>query len=76
MNDVVDEKNVRLCKGCGKKIFFATTDEGKKIPLDVAAPVYFLWKGGRIVRDRSSFVTHFATCSTASDFSGSRKKSG
>ncbi len=65
------------CKGCGKEIVWGVTEEGKKIPLDPSAPVYYVsddqvLSGGfmsyKIERERSSMVSHFKTCPKASDF--------
>ena len=67
-----------LCRGCGKKILWGRTAEGKNIPLDALSPVYRLGEvtkddQGRdvqmIVRDREAFVSHFCTCPKASQFS-------
>ncbi len=71
------------CKGCGKEIIWAKNENGKMIPLDPRAPVYSIVKDDgdafRCVRvdgdsDFIDYVTHFATCPKASDFSGSKKK--
>ena len=63
------------CKGCGKEITWGTTVDGKIIPLDVSAPVYAASPDGpTVVRSYIAWVSHFATCSRANDFSGSRKK--
>lgn len=35
-----DPANVGKCRGCGKTIIWGETAEGKRIPLDFAAPVY------------------------------------
>lgn len=78
------------CRGCGKAIVFATVLRPSgvtvKVPLDVSAPVYRVtgWAldegeeapGTPVTIERSgdAFVSHFATCPKASDFSGGRKK--
>lgn len=65
------------CKGCGKKIVWGVTDEGKKIPLDPSAPVYYVsdetvdsdfGPTPKIERERQHMVSHFKTCPKASDF--------
>ena len=62
------------CKGCGRKMLWGKTVEGKSIPLDASAPVYRLDKvKGTVERSQEFFVSHFSTCPRASDFSGSRK---
>lgn len=72
------------CKGCGKRIEWAETIDGKTVPLDPAPPVYEVYKqakdGSLTVRlvplsdgprkIRTHMVSHFATCPKASDFSG------
>lgn len=68
-----------LCRGCGKRIFWGVTDDGKKVPLDPTPPTYYLGdliSGGtfKIMRSDTCYVSHFATCSHANEFSGSRKK--
>lgn len=75
------------CKGCGRPIFFASVG-GKIVPLDVRAPVYFLAAStGEAVRVNTTagvkegqevrpghYVTHFATCPKANEFTGKGKK--
>lgn len=76
------------CNGCGKPIVWATTAEGKRIPLDPRPAVYRVvedpqrpknYSATRIEevssegRPMGAMVTHFATCPKAGDFSGSRK---
>jgi hypothetical protein len=59
---------------------FAETMDKKKIPLDIRAPVYRVVTedadGTPLIVERAiaSFVTHFATCPKASDFSGGKAK--
>ncbi len=75
------------CKGCGKRIIWGITPEGKKIPLDPGAAVYTISRepGPTMAfieplyaRDsdgekvRDHMVTHFATCSKANDFGKGR----
>lgn len=59
---------------------FVTTNDGKTVPLDPAPPVYhrihdpesgtaFWWRE----QHDSAFVSHFATCPKANDFSGRRR---
>lgn len=67
------------CKGCGKKIIFGQTESGKVVPLDPAPPVFEVWQKAPdgttfVKRNLSAFVSHFATCPRANDFSGSKKK--
>ena len=71
---------VSECRGCKKKIVWAETQDGKKIPLDPSPPVYMLmrfkdqndkWvyrcdKGGTV------FVSHWATCPEAYKAEGER----
>ena len=72
------------CKGCGKEILWATTKEGKRIPLDATAPVYmrvqadpsmgFQLQDPVAERVHVAYVSHFATCPKANQFSASRRK--
>ena len=68
------------CKGCGKKVIFAVDTEGKTQILDAIAPVFYAYvnSSGKndCVRDEQAFVTHFATCPAANQFSKSAKKKG
>lgn len=69
------------CKGCGKKIAYAriTKADGQPgvIPLDVSAPCYtmIMDETGQMVgtREHMAFVSHFATCAKANDFSKGTK---
>lgn len=70
-----------VCKGCGKEIIWGVTADGKRIPLDKTAPVYvqdhsFESADGEPVvrRPGTAWVSHFATCPKANDFSAVRKK--
>lgn len=75
------------CKGCGKPIVWAKDEKGQAIPLDPRAPVYDVIEvreGVTCVRSKpgqnvmghnlASMVSHFATCSKAAQFSGSKRK--
>lgn len=73
----VVEPGQRRCRGCNKTLLFAPTSEGKIIPLDLAPPVYKLETDmtGVVVAVRvDAYVTHFATCVKANDFSRGRTK--
>jgi hypothetical protein len=64
------------CRGCGKRILWGVTPEGRKIPLDPSAPVYSVVHiNGRdeCVRTTLHMVSHFVTCPKANDFSASKK---
>jgi hypothetical protein len=67
------------CRGCGKPMVFAEMMDKKKIPLDPRAPVYRIVTADAdgtpliVERDREVYVTHFATCPKASEFSGGKK---
>jgi hypothetical protein len=67
----------RKCKGCGAALWFVLTNEGKIIPLDIKSPVYEVEEDmtgeKRATRRGTAYVTHFATCSKANDFSGSKR---
>lgn len=64
------------CKGCGKEVIFAVDENGKTQVLDKSAPVYVEngvghMRGPGVQRENRGYVTHFATCSKANDFSAS-----
>ena len=65
------------CRGCGKPMIWAEDNEGKNIPLDPKPPVYELMGENRgkslVRRHRQAFVSHFATCPDAAQFSKGRK---
>lgn len=69
--------------GCGREIAFGLTPDGKRIPLDLTAPVYCVgpWdetaQAFRVERASIGYrVSHFATCAKASNFSRGAKPSG
>lgn len=68
------------CRGCGKKIIWAVTVDGKKIPLDPTPPTYGaaddseIHTDGQFIGRSRAMVSHFATCPKANDFSGSKKQ--
>lgn len=62
----------RRCRACGKLLIFAVTDAGMRVPLDTVAPTFSVQQeGDRSLRAARSetFVSHFATCPAATDFS-------
>lgn len=76
------------CRGCGKPMIWGISKNGKmRIPLDPKAPVYYVLgnynvgengegadiKATIVERAQGYFVTHFATCPNANDFSRSKK---
>jgi hypothetical protein len=65
------------CRGCGKPVLFASTTEGRSIPLDLVAPVYAMIdsSNGRIRARRSTahLVSHFATCPMVGRFNPLRR---
>lgn len=70
------------CKGCGKPVLFVKDEKGTTQVLDARAPI-FHFNGGDIDgtftvhRLSSAWVSHFATCPNASEFSkGKRAASG
>jgi hypothetical protein len=75
---------VSACRGCGREIVWVLTQDGKKIPLD-RRPVIYRHVGndshGTPIVDRVEplpfhAVSHFATCSKANEFSGSKRTQG
>lgn len=69
------------CKGCERPILYAKDTDGKTQVLDPSAPVYEIWgddnkaQGSKLVkRDRHAYVTHFATCPDATEFSKSHRE--
>ena len=66
----------RRCRGCNKTLLFAKTSEGKIIPLDLSAPVYKLetdMTGVMVAVRVDAYVTHFASCPKADEFSKGKK---
>jgi hypothetical protein len=71
------------CKGCGKPIVFvaAVGVEGKRglHPLDPRPPVYVItvWDQDgtptEAIRMNTAYVSHFATCPKAGQFSGAKR---
>jgi len=69
--------SMQPCKGCGKQVLWAETVNGKKIPIDMAAPVYRIgFKGALTVAEKieSAGVSHFTTCKKANEFSASARR--
>jgi hypothetical protein len=68
---------VRSCRGCSRQIHLLSTAEGSVIPLDLASPVYEItvdFAGQRVARKiENAYVTHFASCPKANDFSKSKR---
>jgi hypothetical protein len=68
----------RACKGCGCPLIFVTGPNGKIIPLDERAQVYRLGKDlmGEPVAEvvAGAYVTHYASCPKASDFSKGKRR--
>lgn len=69
------------CKGCGAEIIWAKNENNKMIPLDAKAPVYVLTieeniRDANCQRSRNprAYVTHFATCPKANEFSGNKPR--
>ena len=71
------------CRGedCTTEIIFGKDEvTGKTIPLDTRAPVYRITQSNpasgvvTVERVADCFVSHFATCVNAPQFSASRKK--
>ena len=71
------------CNGCGARIVWGVTENGKRIPLDPRPAVYILTdhvmntplrNTEPIARIGDAMVSHFITCPHASDFSKGRKK--
>lgn len=66
------------CKGCGKPVVFAVDTEGTTQCLDPGPPVYG-HLGDRpdgtplVRRILGGWVSHFATCPNANDFSKEKK---
>lgn len=69
-----DAGNLRSgeCRACGARISWGVTVDGKRIPLDTRPPVYSV-KDGVLIRVDHTFVSHFATCPNANEFSASRR---
>jgi hypothetical protein len=59
------------CRSCGAPIFYATTPDGRKMPLDAQPQKRFVTRPSRDVRDEidcklvETYTTHFATCPNA-----------
>lgn len=67
------------CKDCGKKVIFAKDTEGKTQILDPVPPIFGALSADpdgtpRVRRILGGYVSHFATCSHANEFSASKKE--
>lgn len=75
------------CRGCGKPIVWAVSQMGKKLPLErIKTPIYRI--GGDVfdpkglatkldpVMTGPLYISHFATCPQASQFSKPKKPKG
>jgi hypothetical protein len=65
------------CRGCNRKLIWAKTQSEKGngvVPLDAVAPVYVRLADGTFQKSMEAYVSHFATCPNASEFSGSKKE--
>lgn len=65
--------DIHRCRGCGRMVMFLKDEHGRTQILDVVAPVYAHVGTTRCKRDTMAFVSHFATCPDANDFSKKRK---
>lgn len=71
-----EEHVTATCRGCGRKILWARTEDGKAIPLDAVAPVYEAHeaesaeRGDTLIARRAttSYVSHFVTCPKRDEF--------
>jgi hypothetical protein len=59
--------SVKRCSSCGAEIFWAITQRGSRIPLDVQNSLGFILEGGKVdgaplVSQKRVYQTHFATC--------------
>ena len=73
-----DGAELRPCLKCGCPLMFLPGPNGKRIPLDLRSQVYRVKKDlmGHAVAEIAldSHVSHFKTCSSANQFSGSKKR--
>lgn len=70
----------QTCKGCGKKVIFARDTEGKIQILDPVPPIFGLLSdlpdgSTHVRRLRGAYVSHFATCPKANEFSRAKQMS-
>lgn len=65
------------CRGCGRPIVWAKSPDGsKKYPLDPRAPVFEVSGVDPVLIAKISptaYVSHFATCPNADEFSKSKR---
>lgn len=71
----------RPCKACRKPLRFMKNEAGKLVPLDLRAPVYevkrdFSGEPSATLVQEGFYVSHFATCPSANDFSKGGKSRG
>ena len=74
----------RLPRGCGKTILWGVDEKGRRIPLDPHAPVYHVMSFNAATQTYAveraggerpiNYVSHFATCPKANEFSSSKQK--
>ena len=65
------------CQGCQKEVLFMKDENGTTQILDIKAPTYVVFKDilGQLTAKRATevYVSHFATCPKASEFSRNKR---
>lgn len=72
---MADKGLMRPCKACGRNLWIVKGPNGKSLPLDLESHVYEVSVGaaeGAIAQRINAYVTHFASCTKANEFSGGR----
>lgn len=62
------------CRGCNKRILWARTEKGARMPLDPEKVTVCVETGQNdVVKVMTGYTSHFATCPAASQFRGRRE---
>ena len=67
----MSDLNISKCRSCGAKIIWATTERGKRMPLDAVADTRIVLehRDGQppLARVVATYVSHFTTCPNAAE---------